>query len=957
MSISTRSKTFIVDLGLIIVVAGVIFAPAGPALSQEAPEAMLEDPLQRVGAWPFGPSYAVELDPARDLVFLGAGGVVLILDGSDPTAPTLITDTLRTVGLVEDMAFDAVNQRLFIACGEGGLEIWDVAAPGSPARLSVTEVLYFGYDTPVGRVQLWQHFVVVECQWGYVHSLDVSDPANPVQVSFNGLMGNPARDIHISEDGQVHSSGAQRYQRLDIDAGGTLRNSGSKDFDYGPYEVFGTPEVAYVGHGGNVVILDLLLPFFPPWTHFNAGGVGGLEVHNGIAYIINGIGLRLYDVTVHNSPFHLGTMNSEMFFYDFVVRDGLVYIAAGLDGLRVIDVGDTANPVEIGSFDQVFSVTWKSVLVGDHAFLAADRDGVLVIDIADPQNPELVARFATTDAVRDIAVVGDRLFVAASDAGLRIVDISNPVAPLEIGNLEDWSAWRLEPEGDIVWVVEGIANQPDVLHAVNVSDPALPVAVGTMALPDIVWDLIAVFDHLYIAAHDDGIRIVDTSVPGSPVEVGSYALPSVTEFDVRDRLLYVASHESFGGGLFILDLSDPVAPAQIGSYQAPGFAVFHVDVQGNYAAVSDGSDLHLMFVGDPANPVDRDEYRMPGGLVGITVSDRLVFVSDGPAGLQIVENTLFDNSGGGLMWQVQASGTGEDLHGVCFADPSTGWAVGDAGAIVATTDGGASWQPQTSGVAASLLDIACVDEEHAWVVGAGGIVLATFDGGASWATQTGCSGGTLGSVDFVDADRGWAVGASGAVCNTDDGGATWIPQPSGTSSFLYGVSFVDALHGWIASGDFGTVLRTTDGGASWQSVDTGSTAVLFNVDFADASNGWAVGMFGAVVTTTDGGVSWATQPTPHPPEWLYGVHFIDASTGWTVGFDGKVITTSNGGATWDDQSSGVHVQLEDVHFVDAARGWVVGYDGTIVRATDSSTGLFADGFESGGTSAWNSTVP
>jgi len=943
---------------LMVLVVGSGGMPPSAAAADELPGELVDDPIQRVGAWPFGPSYAVEADRDRDLAFLGAGGVVMVIDVSDPTAPSLITDLVRTVGLVEDLAYDAVNQRLFIACGEGGLEIWDVATPASPARLSVTEVLYLGYDTPVGHVELYQHFAIVECSWGYVHSLDVSDPTHPVQVSFNGLMGNPARDIHVSEDGQVHTSGAQRYQRLAVFADGSLHGSGAKDFDYGPYAVFGTSEVAYVGYGGYIFILDLLYPGFPPWSYFDAGGVGGLEVADGIAYIINGIGLRLYDVSVHNNPFYLGTLTTDMSFYDLALAGSLVYVAAGVDGLRVVDVSDPTNPIEIGAFEDVYSVTWKSLVVGSYALLAHDSDGVLVVDISDQENPELAGSFPTSDAVRDIAVSGDRMYVAASDAGLRIADITDPTAPVEIGALDTSNAWRLEPVGDVVYVVKAIANQPYELYAVDVSDPAAPVQLGTMQFPGLVWDLIADGDHLYVAGHDDGVRIVDISTPGAPVGVGAYSLPSVTELDIQDGLLYVASHTNPDGGLYILDLTDPVALTEVGRYQAPGFAVFHVDVQGNYAAVSEGTDLHLMYVADPTNPVDRDGYTMPGGLVGITMDGPSILVSDADAGLQIVKNMLFDDPGGGLQWEPVASGTAVDLHSVCFADAGTGWAVGEQGTILATTDAGDSWQPQTSGTSAALLDLDCVDPLTAWAVGVGGVVLATTDGGASWAPQSSGTSVLLRSVSFVDDDHGWAVGDDGTIVHTTDGGASWQPQTSGTTIALNGVSFVDPLHGWIASGDFGTVLRTTDGGASWQSTSTGSTAILLDIDFADASHGWAVGMFGEVVATSDGGLSWNRQTTPHPPEWLYATHFIDPDHGWAVGFDGRVLATVDGGTSWQAQSSGVHVQLEGVHFAHAHLGWAVGEQGTIVRAlAPAGSTLFADGFESGGTAAWSSTMP
>ncbi|RKZ20949.1 hypothetical protein DRQ18_05300, partial [bacterium] len=37
-----------------------------------------------VGNWPFGPSYAVTVDTTRNLIFLGSGGGVYVLDGDNP---------------------------------------------------------------------------------------------------------------------------------------------------------------------------------------------------------------------------------------------------------------------------------------------------------------------------------------------------------------------------------------------------------------------------------------------------------------------------------------------------------------------------------------------------------------------------------------------------------------------------------------------------------------------------------------------------------------------------------------------------------------------------------------------------------------------------------------------------------------------------------------------------------
>jgi len=94
-----------------------------------------------VGNWPFGPSYAVAYDSARSLLFCGSGGGVYILDGSNPTNPMMLSEKLHTRGAVWDFFYDSILQRLYIADGVAGLEIWNVNDPLNPEKLGF-------YDTP-----------------------------------------------------------------------------------------------------------------------------------------------------------------------------------------------------------------------------------------------------------------------------------------------------------------------------------------------------------------------------------------------------------------------------------------------------------------------------------------------------------------------------------------------------------------------------------------------------------------------------------------------------------------------------------------------------------------------------------------------------------------------------------------------------------------------------------------
>ncbi len=52
---------------------------------------------------------------------------------------------------------------------------------------------------------------------------------------------------------------------------------------------------------------------------------------------------------------------------------------------------------------------------------------------------------------------------------------------------------------------------------------------------------------------------------------------------------------------------------------------------------------------------------------------------------------------GGQSWRLQKTGCPLPLHGLCFFNDRHGWAVGEAGTILATADGGATWQIQRQG--------------------------------------------------------------------------------------------------------------------------------------------------------------------------------------------------------------------------------------------------------------------
>ena len=112
------------------------------------------------------------------------------------------------------------------------------------------------------------------------------------------------------------------------------------------------------------------------------------------------------------------------------------------------------------------------------------------------------------------------------------------------------------------------------------------------------------------------------------------------------------------------------------------------------------------------------------------------------------------------------------LKQVVFPDARTGYAVGDSGLILKTTDRGDNWERQVSGTPLDLNCVYFVDTYNGYAAGNNSAFLKTTDGGQSWITLATNSAADLNAVFFSDLYTGYAVG-NNFILQTMDGGNTW----------------------------------------------------------------------------------------------------------------------------------------------------------------------------------------
>jgi photosystem II stability/assembly factor-like uncharacterized protein len=297
-------------------------------------------------------------------------------------------------------------------------------------------------------------------------------------------------------------------------------------------------------------------------------------------------------------------------------------------------------------------------------------------------------------------------------------------------------------------------------------------------------------------------------------------------------------------------------------------------------------------------------------------------------------------------WSAATSGTTNNLNGVSLLDSGSGFAVGDAGTILKTTDSGMTWSPVTSGTTNALDDVYFFDPTQGVAVGEQGLIRRTTDSGVSW--QTVASGVTddLRCVSFSGVD-GICGGGSNTILYSTDSGASWqISQTGFFDPGFFGAHMLSGTAGFVAGQNLifePLVGNSTDGGATWdfhdfhfETKEGGATDTFFFDQNTGVVSGAVFNDQGAVARTTDGGTTWSTSFFAHP---LQAIDIPQISSGFAVGLAGEILHSTDAGITWLDQTSGTSANLNDVSFAsDAMRGIAVGESGTILWTANGGGG-------------------
>jgi PKD repeat protein len=339
--------------------------------------------------------------------------------------------------------------------------------------------------------------------------------------------------------------------------------------------------------------------------------------------------------------------------------------------------------------------------------------------------------------VQTVSAAGTTAYLG-SDSTLVVLDVSNPASPAVLGSLAlPGSVKKIAVSGAFAYVAAGGAG----LLIINVSDPTHPTEVGHLDGP--AYDVALSGNRVFLAAGD--LRIYDGSNPEALILLGTWTTGDYSFQIVATSgdFAYVVPGPASDSvaPLAVVRVSDPAHPVQVGTFIFGGLdqpVPTDIAVAGNLALVAETAigGLGGMAILDISNPPAAGwlgSYQEVGGQgLAVAASGGFAFLAEGNRGLRIIDIADPHNP--------------VPIASVPTADTAIDAAVSGHRVYVADRQGGL-WLFDTSACGASGCSLSCTPQVPTTTAAGTTVVLR-----GSY-LQTNCGGASVFAWDFGDGSQ------------------------------------------------------------------------------------------------------------------------------------------------------------------------------------------------------------
>jgi len=300
-----------------------------------------------------------------------------------------------------------------------------------------------------------------------------------------------------------------------------------------------------------------------------------------------------------------------------------------------------------------------------------------------------------------------------------------------------------------------------------------------------------------------------------------------------------------------------------------------------------------------------------------------------------------------------------NLFNCVFTDTLNGWAAGEDGVIIHTSDGGYNWKIQNNPVNYYIHDIYFINKRIGWAVSneflnVGSTLLKTTNGGNNWYAEAFPDSTVfLKTIYFLDSLKGFVSGFGGKFYRTTNAGASWTVMKTDSSTFAYfpvvKIRFLTQDTGFACGGIIdiaGVLWKTFDAGNNW-SAEVYSPEPFYSMYLKNSNDLFAVGgdfEYGAqIARSSNTGVSWNYQSLEIFGQCMSIDFRTDQEIWMPLGFSGLWAVSYDGGNTWTSEQVTDNFMINSVDFHDSLHGWAVGANGAILKYFGNTSGMNSSG--------------
>jgi len=416
-------------------------------------------------------------DPIRDL-----GEHNSIPDTPSPSDPLI-----ELVEVVVDLAWELV-----LGVGQGGLMLYDVSDPMSPALVNSYP------EGGGGRYHRLHVFPVDDPGRGLVylthrtHGITVVDVSDPSHIERRRLWGRTGLGGMTQQGDLLYITNDDgTLLLLDISDRADFVELGSVDGLTSPWTLVSTSEALYIADGtAGLVVMSLEDPLHP--VVVDTVDLGGVQ--------------------------------------DLALGPGVLYAAAGSTGVVALDLSDPLHPVETDRVD--YGTAIQGIAADGEALWAVDQERLLVLDISNPATPRPVGSRVTPQFSMDVAAAGGQAWVGdwgrigghVVDLGIAAPDLGLAVSELLINTEGDEVRLQLRNRGQASLRLAGADTDADGFTIQASSDTLAPGETGELIVE---WSGGEVDATLCIASDDPDEPLVELTLhTGGGGTVASVGLPA-----------------------------------------------------------------------------------------------------------------------------------------------------------------------------------------------------------------------------------------------------------------------------------------------------------------------------------------------------------------------------------------------------------------------------------------------